>query len=304
MTGFAEDALAGAVARRQVRSVVIKDAEAFEALTDQLRLALTRAWTRRMREGTIEALDRLREMGPGAFTPDDGAEIVAVLERSVGPEAIRSAMRDPVLNLSDALFRLGATEVGEAAGIDIAFQRPDRDAMDALKRGNVMWTGHSWTAQTQGRLEAIMDAYFEEGWARDQLSARMAEDFADATDRSAAYWDVLADTTASRTREIGRVTGYERAGVARVRVRAQLDESTTPICRQMHGRVIEVGRLRAQAEAYIAASDPPDLDAAKRAWVMHGDAADLTDIPDDALPRGTAGPPYHFRCRTITVAEF
>lgn len=69
-----------------------------------------------MREGIAAALDRLRDLGAGKFTKEDGETIMRVLEASVGPDAIRAAMREPVINLTDALFRTGAEEVGQAAG--------------------------------------------------------------------------------------------------------------------------------------------------------------------------------------------
>jgi len=37
---------------------------------------------------------------------------------------------------------------------------------------------------------------------------------------------------------------------------------------------------------------------------MHGEKTDLSNTPTRELGKGTAGPPYHFRCRTITVAWF
>lgn len=41
----------------------------------------------------------------------------------------------------------------------------------------------------------------------------------------------MPDHTATKTREMGRVSGYERAGITRVQVRAHLDERTTDIKR-------------------------------------------------------------------------
>jgi len=301
---IAEQALTRALSRRLARSVVIKDADAFQALFGQLQTALTNAWDEAMREGISAALDRLRDLGPGAFTQEDGAAILRVLEGSVGAEALRAAMREPVINLTDALYRVGAEEVGQATGVAIAFQRPDLDALDVLKTGNLFWIGDSWNIRHQRVFAEALEAYFTEGLSRQDLAERFARDFAGLTERSRAYWLNMADHTASRTREIGRVTGYERAGIARVQVRAQLDERTTRICRQMHGRVIKVSALRAQADAWLEATSRRDQPAAYAAWTMHGSETDFSTTRSSELPGGTAGPQYHFRCRTITVAYF
>ncbi|MGD9918584.1 MAG: hypothetical protein AB7U46_11220 [Paenirhodobacter sp.] len=301
---IAEDAIARAIKRRVLRSAIIKDAKAWEALYGQLQQAMTNAWDDAMREGIASALDRLRDLGPGKFTAEDGASILKVLEGSVGEDAIRAAMRDPVVNLSDALFRLGAEEVGKATGVSIGFMRPDLDALEVLKSGNLYWVGNSWNVNSQNLLAATIEEYFTTGMTREGLAARMAEDFAGVTSRGRVYWEILADHTATKTREMGRVTGYERAGVDRVQVRAHLDAKTTAICRHMHGRIIEVSKMRAQVDSYLAAVSRRNEPAARAAWEMHGASADLGEVPTSKLGSGTAGPPYHFRCRTITVAYF
>lgn len=300
---LAEDALRQAVRRRLTRAVVIKDAKAWQALYSQLQTAMTNAWGDAMRDGIAAALDRLRDLGPGNFTEDDGAMILRVLEGAVGQDAIRAAMREPVVNLTDALYRLGAAEVGEATGVAIAFMRPDLDALDELKRANLYSIGGSWNAHTGKKVQAVLTDYFTEGMTREGLAARLAEDFATVTGKSEVYWTLVADHMATKTREMGRVTGYERAGIAQVQVRARLDRKTSTICRAMHGRIIDVPTMRAQADAYRAAANRGDEVSVRQIWTMHGADADLSNVATAAL-KGTASPPYHFRCRTITVAYF
>lgn len=299
-----EQALAKAVKRRLVREAVVKDTKAYERLYRELQGAMTNSWEEATREGIANALDRLRDLGPGSFNQDDAAMIMRVLEGSVGTEAIQAAMRQPVLNLSEGLFRAGAEEIGKAAGISLSFGRPDLDALDILKSGNLFWVGNSWNVHTQELFSKTLETYFTEGLTREQLTARFAEDFVGLSERGQRYWEMLADHTATKTREMGRVTGYERASARFVQVRAQLDANTSEICRHMHGRVIEVSALRAQRDAYLDAVSRRDETAAKNAWTMHGANADLSKTPTNKLGKDTASPPYHFRCRTITVIYF
>lgn len=106
---------------------------------------------------------------------------------------------------------------------------------------------------------------------------------------------------ATKSREIGRVTGYQRAGIQRVQIRAHLDERTTPCCRQLHGRVIEVQTLVDRRDAYFEAAARGDVDALKDIWVMHGAGTDLSNTRTRDL-KGVGSPPCHYRCRTIAVA--
>ncbi|MEG9884441.1 MAG: hypothetical protein V6Z86_07475 [Hyphomicrobiales bacterium] len=300
----AERAVMRAIVKRTVRKIVIRDDKAWTSLYHELQTAMTRSWSQEMRKAIADALDRLRDLGPGRFTRTDAKAIAGALEARLGAAAIAAAMREPAINLSDALYRLGATEVGKATGVDIAFMQPDFDSLDMLKQANLYWIGRSWDIETAPKIGKILREYFTQGMTREGLTARFAQDFADMGDRSRRYWEVLADHTATKTREMGRVTGYRRAGIERVEVRAHLDERTTKICRHMHGRSIEVRRLADQRDAYLRAAAAHDEAAAKRAWAMHGDMADLDHVATRDLPANTAGPPYHFRCRTITVAHF
>lgn len=303
MTAFSIEAIfAQAVRRRITRALVIKDAQAFERLASQLKLALTRAWDEEMRKAIVSTLDRLRDLGPGDFTEADALSIMSALEARVGAEAISAAMREPVINLTDSIFRVGAVEVGASAGIDIAFMRPDLDAIDALTHNNMVWIAESWNTHSEKAFREVLTEFFRDGMTREGLAEAMAERFRTVTTRSHVYWEVLADHTATKVREIGRVTGYQRAGLQQVQIRAHLDERTTPCCRHLHGRVLTVSRLVDQRDAYFEAGKRRDTEAMKRAWVMHGADADyLSSTPTQDL-EGVGSPPYHFRCRTITVA--
>ncbi|WP_107497713.1 hypothetical protein [Thalassobius sp. I31.1] len=211
---IAETSLKRAIVRGVARRVVLKDAEAYARLYAELQTALSNAWSESMREGITAGLERLRDLGAGGvFTQEDAKALLRVLEGSVGEEALRAAMRDPVINLTDALYRVGAEEVGKAAGVAIAFNRPDLDALDILKEGNLYWVGNSWNTRHQNAMAKTLEAYFTEGMTRETLAARFAEDFAGVSERGLVYWELLADHTATKTREMGRVTGYERAGV-------------------------------------------------------------------------------------------
>ena len=298
---IAEQSLKKAIKRRAVRMVILKNDKAFDALYKQLQTAMTNAWDEAMREGIASSLDRLRDLGVGKFTKEDGKMILRQLENAVGTDAIQAAMHKPVLSLSDALYRLGAEEVGKAAGVSIGFNRPDLDALDILKTGNLYWVGNSWNTHTQKLFDNALKDYFTEGMTREGLTERFATDFAGLTTRGQRYWEMLADHTATKTREMGRVTGYERAAIQKVQVRAHLDARTTKICRDMNGRIIAVKNLRAQRDTYLDAISKRNEVAAKRAWKMHGASADLGNRPTNKLGKDTASPPYHFRCRTITV---
>ncbi len=300
----AERAVLKAVARRKLMAAVVKDDAAWQALYDKLRDAYTRAFDAQAQAALANALERVRMVPEGADSAEFEAVIMPALEKELGPDALQAVLRGPVLNLSEALFRVGVAEVGKAVGVDILFGRPDLDALDIVGRANLYWVGNSWNTLVDGLFRGALQDYFDKGMTRAQLTERFAKDFAGLTERGITYYELLADHTATRTREMGRVTGYERAAIEYIQVRAHLDERTTQFCRHMHGRVIAVKRLSEQRAEYLNAVSTRNMEAAKNAWVMHGQADDFSRVKTSELPKGTANPPYHFRCRTITVAYF
>lgn len=290
-----------AIERRLTRRAILKDEAAFNALLAELQAAYTRAWSDQVAAAIVAALDDLAELGPGRFGPEDAASILSALQSELGPDSMQAALRGPVLRVSNGLARLGATEVGFSLGIDLQFLRPDLDALRAIGEGNLFWVGRSWNNYTANVMKRTLDDYFTAGMTREELAARFAEDFAGLSEKGQRYWELLADHTATKTRELGRATGYERAAVEYVEVRAQIDDNTTEICRELHGTIIPVSRLTAQRDEYLAATARRDEEAAKAAWVMLDNPE---QVSGGALPAGVGSPPYHFRCRTITVAHF
>lgn len=299
----AERALRRALARRLLREVVIKQSRAFERLHRRLQLAMSRAFDRQLRAAIAQALDRLRDLGPGPFTPEDGRLILSAMAQRLGADAMQAALRGPLLSLTDALYRVGRREVSLSVNIDFR-HLPMRDlrALDILQSGNLYWVGKTWDSMTRDLLQGALTDYFDGGMTREQLTRRFAIDFAGLSERGQRYFELLADHTATRTRELGRVGAYREAGVRWVRVRAWLDDRTTDICRALHGRVLPVQRLERQRDRFLRAVKARNETAARASWRMHRNDRGILGQSTDNLPAHTAMPPYHFRCRTITVA--
>ena len=294
-----------ALALRAGRALILKDSDAYRKLYDQLRQAYTRAWDDETRKAIAAAMDRAQDLG-STITPADQAQLMTVLENRIGGETMAAVLRKPILNLGEALYRGGLAEIKDGLGIDIAFQRPDLDALEVVNKGNLFWVRESWGNFVEPALNQNLSEYFSTGLTRAQFAQKLEESLGKLLPAGRAYWTLLADHTATKTRELGRVAGYQRAGIKKVQVRARLDAKTSAICRHMHGRVIEVKALAAQRDTYLNAIARQDQPAAKAAWKLYGnaEASSLEGLKTSKLPSNTASPPYHFRCRTITVAYF
>lgn len=284
----------------RLRRILIKDAAAFEALRSRLADGMSRAWSFGVEAAFRDALEALRSIDPERFSAQDEARILAAIEARIGGEAMRSAMEGPVVTATDSIWRVGADEAARPAGVDYAFGVKDERALALINRFDLHWIGRHWDAGTRETVTAAVREFFERGWSYETLANRLRQAFDGIEDRGMVYWQLTADTIATKTREIARVGGYEQAGVRYVEVRAHMDERTTKICRSLHGRLIPIGHIQAQRDAYLAAIERGNMEQAKNVWPMMEASTEIGG--GKVLPGNVGLPPYHFRCRTVTVA--
>lgn len=291
---------ANEVLRARLRRILIKDEAAFEALRQRLADGMSRAWSFGVEAAFRDALEALRGIDPLAFSARDEARIVAAIEARIGNEAMRRSMDGPVMSVTESIWRVGADEAARPAGVDYAFGRKDERAISLLNRFDLHWIGRHWDAGTRETVTGAVREFFEQGWSYETLADQLRQAFDGIEDRGMAYWQLTADTIATKTRELARVGGYEQAGVRYVEVRAHMDHRTTPICRSLHGRLIPIGHIQQQRDRYLAAIERGSMEAAKAAWPMMDAAHEV--VGGKVLPGNIGLPPYHFRCRTVTVA--
>jgi len=238
-------------------------------------------------------------------TSSEKDSILLVLEKAMGKKAMQRLLFKSVLRLTEGLYKeakQSALPLEEMHNdVDIGFNKADRHALNIIQKGSMYWVGNSWNSYTKNLFDKALEDYFEKGMTRAQLAERFANDFAGLGNRGQHYWTMLADHTATKTRELGRVAAYEDAEIESVRIRAHLSETTTDICRKMHDTVIAVSALSKQKKDYLKAIEQRNMPASNAAWRMFKDEKEL----NEALERGdnVGLPPYHFKCRTVTVAE-
>jgi hypothetical protein len=284
--------------REALMEAVLKDAAAFERVVAALKAAFTRAWSLGHRNAVKRLLDEVQAIGPEAFTREMEARVLAAFEQEVGPRTMRRMVEGPVANLSEAAWLIGARDAAQGAGVDYRFGLKDKEALKLAQRGDLYWVANHWDAFTRQKLSAAVARFFEEGQTYERLAEWMREAMAGVHEAGMRYWELAADTAATKTREMGRIAGYAQAGIEWVQVRARMDERTTPCCRSLHGRLIPLRTIQAQRDKYLEAAGRGNLDAARAAWPMW----DAGQAFGKEIPDNVGLPPYHFRCRTVTVA--
>ena len=269
-----------------------------------LKTALSKPWTKQRREFMIETLREAETLGAReTFDKKELARIIDRAERTLGVD-LADAVKRPVLEADMSAYRAGL----RAVSADFSFRLPDREALDVLRGQTLFWVKNAFNRQLQDEMVKALDDFFAQGKTRIELAARLEAFMTGKEPKMRSYWDLLADHNATRIGEIGHVSGYERAGVEYAEIVAVLDDRTSAICRHLHGRLVPMGALSAQKGKLLAAAQALDTEAAKKAQPMLSGASAATVLLEPRtskiIAQGIGMPPYHFRCRTTTVAHF
>ena len=280
-----------------------KTVQDIDALAKALAAELSKAHSEKVVNALAEIRRQLMAL-PADATDADVDAILAVTDKHMGAP-LGAETRSELDKIVEAAYAQGIAEVG----VKPVFGAPDVKSLATLQEDLFFWSDHYYEDNVKDTLHDELTEYFEEGLTRDQLAKKIEVAFRGVADSGDDYYDLLADHTATKVREIGRLSGYDAAGIIKIVVRAQLDNRTSAICRALHGTVIETIYLQRQADRYLAACKTKNKEKIKKSWPWLGDK-DAAKLGNDkaiakAVKKGTVGmPPYHARCRTITVAHF
>lgn len=272
---------------------------------ERLKTALSKSWDSQVREFLLVLLTDA-EMLDLKEKPDV-SELTRIEDRAAEylGESLKEAARRPVILAGNEAYSIGR----KAVGVDFALKQADINALDLLRDQSLSWVRDSYENTISAELSSAIRDYFQRGYTRIQLSESLEELLARAKrPKMMGYFDLLADHITTRIGEVGHVSGYEAAGIESVEVVAVLDEKTSDICRHMHGRIIPLSVLSEQRDRLLDAARRHDFNATKRAQPMLSGKSALDimslDKTSDITARGIGLPPYHFRCRTTSVAHF
>ena len=278
------------VAFREVLAVV--KADAYERLAARLHRLLAATWDDHTRRALEEITERLRGREPLTV-----AEVEAIHRRLA--EILGEAF---TAEIEADLREIVAESYVRALSDTLGLSRPrwdlvDARALDWLQRHHVYWVRHHYDRHLAEDVLSLGEQAILEGMSRREAGRLFREALGRRLGQSQLYWEMFANHVVTRSQELGRVEGYERAGVRYLQIRAVLDHRTSCICRNLHGRIIEVDKAARLARRLVAADDPEDV---KRIAPWEP-CERVMGVPSAELPEHLALPPYHFGCRTRTV---
>ncbi|HOE76546.1 MAG TPA: hypothetical protein PLI58_04770 [Candidatus Syntrophosphaera sp.] len=109
----------------------------------------------------------------------------------------------------------------------------DQHLSSTIQKQQLFWIGNHFDADVHQSLADTLSKAIEQGYTKEMLADTLKDQFNDLANRSSHYWQGLAEHTALRIREFGRLQGYKKAKARYYKLVAILDDCTSDICRAL-----------------------------------------------------------------------
>lgn len=304
-------------------------------LESQLFRAMWAEWVEGANVVTASALGKIPKSGPVEAHHLDKIR-AALLKPITWPSPALTSLLDETL---EEVWKLGSRAMlrramklpgyqGQAMvykadarlAIEPSFSTVDQEALAYLKTSQLYWLKNHYDADT---LEAIRQAGMDEVLGMEGKDAaavvRRHSDAAFGVGVMAragkAYFEGVAVNASTTARVNSSIIEMAKIGVTKYEIMNPMDERTSPVCRFMNGKVLEVREAVDQIAELVAAKDP-DAVRSIHPWLggkfneaLASNGATLGkngqfSNPSGVKAAGLALPPYHMRCRsTVDISE-
>ena len=171
--------------------------------------------------------------------------------------------------------------------------------------------GNHFEADVRQNFVDTLSKAIEQDYAKKMLADTLKDQFNDLANRSSRYRLGLAEHTALRIREFGRLQGYKKAKARFYKLVVIPDDRTSDICRALAAQdkiyplsdALEVmENLMALDTKSNSLDDAREYIKALAPWIKD----DQIEYDSEMNPVGVSGahtpfPPFHWKCRTSTT---
>lgn len=183
--------------------------------------------------------------------------------------------------------------------VDPVITLRDERAIDALSSSSAIFFAPEYESRAvdfRARAQRTIAEGLRKGYGRREIAADLKAEFTDAA-VSEAYFETAAANLVSRARSFSALATYAESGLERFEWIAISDSRTTPLCRDLSGRILSI---KDALDGFDRLEESKDLEAVKRASpLMPSDAT-----AEEFIAAGGFAPPAHHRCRATVSPVF
>ncbi len=274
---------------------------------------LNNAWKSEIRDAARLAIQMLSDM-PRAEKLNQNSidKLMGVINTQVGDD-FAALVNEPVKAIIERCVRLGLRDVQVQAPTKTSIGLwgiEDQHLSSTIQKQQLFWIGNHFEADVRQNFADTLSKAIEQGYTKEMLANTLKDQFNDLTNRSSHYWQGLAEHTALRIREFGRLQGYKKAKIKYYKLVVILDDRTSDICRALAAQdkvyplndALEVmDKLMALDTKSNSLDDAREYIKALAPWIKD----DQIEHDSEMNPVGVSGahtpfPPFHWKCRTST----
>ncbi len=277
---------------------VILKGDKWDAMANRLSNLLLKKWDKEQKAAINETISMLIQ-GKDNISDEEMEIAVNTLEAKLGSSIFESFRKD-LETISLESYTKGHADIG----IQFEFNTVDKKALYWLtqKDAKQFWIGDSYNTWINKFLNEMSVEVMKQGMGRVDAGKYFESILGEGFNRKRYYWEMLAEHVVTRSREFGKVSAYEKAGITEVKIVAVIDHRTSAICRFLNGKVIEVNKLVKQRDNLMNAKSVKGIKKLAP-WYTDKQVSVFEGKNPDKIPSSVGLPPYHARCRTRTVVN-
>lgn len=274
---------------------------------------LNNAWKTEIKEAARVAIGMLTEMPKSERVDKRKIDaLMDVINQNLGDDFMMAVSSETKAYVERSL-RLGLQDVKTSAGVKISIGLwgiEDQALASQIQKQNLFWIGQHYGADISQDFRDTLTKAIEQGFTREMLADALRDSFSDLGEKGSVYWQGLAEHTALRIREFGRLSGYEKAGAKGYRLVNPMDHRTSEICYALvsQNKVYPLDvALEVRDNLMAIDVNAEGLEEAREQikalapWVKESQI----ERDSDGNPVGVSGahtpfPPFHWKCRTQT----
>lgn len=274
---------------------------------------LNNAWKAEIKDAARVAIQMLSDMPKSQkLSKKEVSALMDIIGQNLGDDFMMAVSQETKAFVERSM-RLGVQDVKASVKGKISIGLwgiEDQQLASQLQHQNLFWIGQHFDADISEDFRQTLSSAIEQGHTREMIADALKEQFSDLGNKSQHYWQGLAEHTALRVREFGRLNGYEKAGATHYRLVNPMDERTSEIC----WALVSENKLYPLDVALKVRDNLMDIDVnasgleesrekikalapwVKESQIEYDDAGNAVGVSGAHTPF----PPFHWKCRTQT----
>lgn len=289
----------------------------FDKLIYQYYQVLNNSWKKEIKDSAKQALQMLTDIPKHERLNNSHLDdILSIIASNLGEDfssLVRTdtkafIKRNLLLGLNDAKKQMPHnTKIG-MYGIQ------ENKLETLITKQNLFWIGNRYGTDIEDKFKHTLKESVSSGFTKEMLANKLKAEFKSLGEKNQHYWHGLAEHTALRIREFGRLEGYHKAGATGYRLVVILDDRTSEICRALasQDKVYPVETaIDTMNELLSIDTNKHSLESVREMtkeiapWVSDKQIKrDSTGNPIGVSGNYSPFPPFHWRCRTTTEVVY